>query len=199
MNCNRCSCLDLAHAAILRYTKVRKDLDTHVCDTAVDPAPPTESLSFRADISPHSHLTRSFGSRTPKPFKNKRHHRTATPEQRQIRAHTTAPIFTFGLDPQADRGLLADFVESIKVWAAMYTANLRSLSAEQVQALPDHSAISSLLAFSKSGSSAVEQDLIIQMVAAIRSRFIFTHTIDERAVHHSNHPHANIMEQLVQE
>jgi hypothetical protein len=79
----------------------------------------------------------------------KRHHRTATPEQRNIRALTNgAPIFTLRIDAQTDRGLLCDFFEQIKQWSATYTVHIRSLPAEQVHALAAHPAIAESLGLS---------------------------------------------------
>lgn len=52
-----------------------------------------------------------------------------------------APLYTFGIDPQADRGLLYDFFEAIQTWANTHTVHLRMLNAAQILALPAHPAI----------------------------------------------------------
>ena len=134
----------------------------------------------------------------PKQRGSKRHHRTATPEQRQIRAYTNAPIYTLGIDPQNDRGLLCDFFEAIKTWASSYTVPIRSLTAERIHNLAAHPAITLCLG-TQPPSIATEKHMLIAMVAAVVSRYIFLTTIDEHALQLSNHPHANLTEHLARE
>jgi hypothetical protein len=141
---------------------------------------------------------KSYNLRTPKQRNKKRHHRTATPEQRQIRAYTNAPIYTMGIDPQNDRGLLCNFFESIQTWAASYTIHLRSLTAKQIHTLAAHPAIPSCLG-KQPPSIVTEKDMLKSMVAAIISRCIVSTTIDEHALYLTSHPHAEVTEQLSRE
>jgi hypothetical protein len=128
-------------------------------------------------------------------MRGKRHYRTATPEQRQI--PTSMPIYTFGLDPQTDRGLLNDFFEAIKTWAAAYTVHLRTLTAEQIHNLALHPALTSLGLSSQPSMLVTEQTMLIAIVAAVMSRYIFTQTISSDALRLSNHPHANVTDELL--
>jgi hypothetical protein len=130
----------------------------------------------------------------------KRHHRTATPEQRQIRALTNgAPIYTLGIDPQTDRGLLSDFFEQIKYWASLYTVHFRSLNAEQIHNLSTHSTIADLGQPSQLAVLVTERDMLIAMVSAVISHFIFSRTMDEHAMYLSGHADAELCEHLVDE
>jgi hypothetical protein len=128
-------------------------------------------------------------------MRGKRHYRTATPEQRQI--PTSMPIYTFGLDPQTDRGLLNDFFEAIKTSAAAYTVHLRTLTAEQIHNLALHPALTSLGLSSQPSMLVTEQTMLIAIVAAVLSRYIFTHTVSSHALRLSNHPHANYTDELL--
>jgi hypothetical protein len=111
-----------------------------------------------------------------------------------------APVYTLGIDPQTDRGLLSDFFEAIKNWAATYTVHLRTLSAEQIHNLAAHSAIASCIGQpSQLMMLVTEKDMLITMVAAVVSRHIFTRTIDEHGLYLSGHPNAQITEQLAYE
>ncbi|KAH8708460.1 hypothetical protein GQ44DRAFT_815856 [Phaeosphaeriaceae sp. PMI808] len=148
-----------------------------------------------------SHLTTPShepGAFVPKQRKGRRHHRTATPEQHHIRAFTNTPIYTMGIDPQTDRGLLCDFFEDIKRWVAAYIADLRTMNAEQIHNLESHDAITHMFNQPSQFSLLItEKDILIALVTSIMSRYIFMHTIDEHALFLSGHQLADLTEQLV--
>ena len=128
----------------------------------------------------------------------RRHHRTATPEQRSIRAMMGyKPVFTMGIDPQNDRGLLYDFFEHIKQWAATYTVHIRSLNAEQVHNLATHSTIAGSVGKpSQLMMLVTEKDMLIAMVMGVISRHMWTYGLDEHSIYASGHPQAEICEEL---
>jgi hypothetical protein len=160
----------------------------------------TGSASAAGSSSPRTTPTRVHAYSTPQDYLDKRHHRTATPEQRQIRAIMKAPVYTLGIDPQDDRSLFSDFFQAIKNWAANYTVNLRTLSAEQIDKLAAHGAIASCLGQpSQLMKLITEKDMLITVVAVLISRHIFAHTIDEHGLYLSGHPNAQITEKLAYE
>ncbi|KAH3907494.1 hypothetical protein HBH56_189760 [Parastagonospora nodorum] len=166
--------------------------------TLVAPSP-TRSISASSSGPPATRTTPYLPS-TPNQHAGKRHHRTATPEQREIRSIMQAPVYTLGMDPQTDRGLLSDFFEAIKNWASDYTVHLCTLSAEQLHNLAVHSAIASGLGPpSKLMMLVTEKDMLIAMVTAVVSRYIFARTIDEHGLYLSGHANAQITEQLAYE
>lgn len=127
----------------------------------------------------------------------RRHHRTATLQQRRILHIMKAPVYTIRIDPQTDRGMLCDFYEAIKNWAATYTINTFTFTASQLHDLTLYPALTSAF-----GSPARIRMLVGQiymlaaMVSSIISRLIFTRTIDENALYLSCHPHAWITQAL---
>ncbi|KAH7389803.1 hypothetical protein BKA66DRAFT_414252 [Pyrenochaeta sp. MPI-SDFR-AT-0127] len=128
----------------------------------------------------------------------RRHHRTATPEQRTIRAMmNNKPVFTLGMDPQSDRCLLYDFFEHIKQWAAAYTVQMKSLNAEQVHNLYTHAVLAEGLGQpSQLKMLVTEQDMLIAIVTGILSRHMWKYSLDEHALNASEHPQAHICEDL---
>lgn len=160
---------------------------------------PTRSISASSSGPPATPTTPYLPS-TPNRHAGKQHHRTTTPEQREIRSIMQAPVYTLGMDPQADRGLLSDFFEAIKNWASDYTVHLRTLSAEQIHNLAVHSALASGLGPPSQFMMLVtEKDMLIDIVAGIVSRYIFARTIDEHGLYLSGHANAQITEQLAYE
>ncbi|KAF1844211.1 uncharacterized protein K460DRAFT_408511 [Cucurbitaria berberidis CBS 394.84] len=139
--------------------------------------------------APQHPPTRSF---------RRRHHRTATPEQRSIRAMMgNKPVFTVGMGPQNDRCLLFDFFEHIKQWAAAYTVHIKSLNAEQVHNLSAHLALAGSLGKpSQLMVLVTEQDMLIAMVASVVCRHMWTYALDEHSIYASGHPQADICEEL---
>lgn len=134
----------------------------------------------------------------PQQQRGKRHHRTATPEQRQIRALTDgAPVYTLGMNPQTDRGLFSDFFEHIKYWASVYTVRFRNLNAEQIHNLAAHPTIADLGQPSQLAVLVTERGMLAAMVSGVISRFIFARTMDEHATYLSGHADAELCERLV--
>jgi hypothetical protein len=134
---------------------------------------------------------------TASPTNGKRHHRTTTPEQRQIRATMQAPVYTFGIEPQTERSLLCDFFDAIKTWATAYTIDLRTLPTAQIHALAAHPALTSLaIPPTQLDALVPEKDEFPSLIAAFVTRFISTRTIDAHALTLSGHPRAQLIEAL---
>jgi hypothetical protein len=134
---------------------------------------------------------------TASPTNGKRHHRTATPEQRQIRATMQAPVYTFGIEPQTDRSLLCDFFDAIKTWATAYTIDLRTLAAAQTHTLAAHPVLTSLaIPPTQLDALVPEKDKLPSLIAAFVTRFISMRTIDAHALTLSGHPRAQLIEAL---
>ncbi|KAJ4373177.1 hypothetical protein N0V83_003469 [Neocucurbitaria cava] len=128
----------------------------------------------------------------------RRHHRTATPEQRTIRARMgNRPLYTMGIDPQDDRSLLYDFFTHIKQWAAAHTVHIPTLDAEQVHNLAVHPTIAKVLGKpSQMMHLVTEKDMLIAMVAAAISLHTWKHALDEHAMYASGHSQAMTCEEL---
>jgi hypothetical protein len=68
----------------------------------------------------------------------RRHKRTETPEQLSLRNFTKGqPIYTLGIDPQNDRGLLHDFFEDVRKWAAFHTKQMDAQEAGACSTVQD--------------------------------------------------------------
>jgi hypothetical protein len=185
--------LEQSYATSPCYGRSRKRFTSRPYQFVMAIQSPTKKLSPTTTTGPPCTPTKVYSPPTPKQFAGKRHHRTATPEQRQLRAYIQEPLYTLGMDPQADRGLLCDFFESIKRWAANYTIPLRSLSAEQIHSLAAHPTLVGVLCPPSQLTMLVtEKDMLIAMVASIVSRFIVSHTIDDYALCLSGHPNASL-------
>lgn len=132
--------------------------------------------------------------------KKGRHHRTATPEQRQLRALTNGrPVYTLGIDPQTDRGLICDFFEQIKSWSAAYTVQLGALATEKIQELATNAGLVGYLGTALQFSKMImEPDMLKSIVSAIVSRYVFAYTVGEHAMFLSRHIDANVCERLNQ-
>jgi hypothetical protein len=134
---------------------------------------------------------------TASPTNGKRHHRTAAPEQRQIRAIMQAPVYTFGIEPQTDRSLLCDFFDAIKTWATAYTIDLRTLPAAQTHTLAAHPALISLaIPPTQLDALVPEKDKLPSLIAAFVTRFISKRAIDAHALTLSGHPRAQSIKAL---
>lgn len=128
----------------------------------------------------------------------RRHHRTATPEQRSIRAMTNGvPVFTIGMNPQGDRSLINDFFDHIKNWATRYTVHIKSLRADRLGDLVAHPVIAANF-----GEPAqllmllTEKDILVAMIAGIISRNMHMYTMGEHFIHASGHSLSNVCEDL---
>jgi hypothetical protein len=161
---------------------------------------PSNSASPTSSLGNPTTTTETYNPTTPKNGSNKRHHRTATPEQRQIRDIMQAPVYTLGIDPQTDRGLLCDFFEAIKTWVATYTINLHNLTTSQIHTLAAHAVLASLaIPRSQLTSLVTEKDMLPSLLTAVISRYIFNHTIDTHALSLSGHPYAHMTLALTRE
>jgi hypothetical protein len=111
-----------------------------------------------------------------------------------------APVYTMGIDPQSDRGMLCDFFEAIKNWSATYTINPFTLSASQTHTLTSHPILTSTFGPSaRIAMFVLQKDMLVPMITALISRSIFTRTIDEHALYLSCHPHAPVTTYLANE
>jgi hypothetical protein len=108
-------------------------------------------------------------------------------------------VYTFGIDPQIDRGLLCDFLEAINTWAATYTVDICTLSAERIHALTTNPILTSIVPPLHLTPLVAEKDMLPALITAYISRFIFTRTIDEHALSFSSHAHAPLIEALAHE
>ncbi|CAO2652390.1 Nn.00g006730.m01.CDS01 [Neocucurbitaria sp. VM-36] len=202
---NRC----VSEISSERYQVTNPDLDQYIdrfgtrqYEPATTTPSPTKGLSPVKVLSSPSTPTTLQPPSTPQhpPYRiGRRHHRTATPEQRSIRAMMgiNKPVFTVGIDPQNDRCLLYDFFENIKQWAAAYTVRIRSLNAEQVHSLSAHSAIAEAVGKpSQLMMLVTEKDMLIAMVAAVISRHMWKYALDEHSLYASGHPEAVTCEEL---
>ncbi|KAF1914507.1 hypothetical protein BDU57DRAFT_578804 [Ampelomyces quisqualis] len=148
----------------------------------------------------HSQPVLRSKTRSHPPGHTKRHHRTATPEQRQIRHIMKAPVYTIGIGPQADRGLLCDFFEAIATWAATYTLNPLTLSAPQIHALSTHPALTSAFGAPPQITMLLsQQNMLAAMLTSILTHFLFTRTMDAHALYLSSHAHGSLTSQLAHE
>lgn len=107
------------------------------------------------------------------------------------------PVFTLGMTEQNDRCLLFDFFEQIKQWATSYTVHIRSLNAVQVHGLAAHPTIAASMGKpSQLMMLVTEKDMLIAMVASVISRHMWKHALDEHSLYASEHPQAEICEEL---
>jgi len=116
----------------------------------------------------------------------RRHKRTETPEQLFLRPYTNGvPIFTWGIDPQGDRGLIHDFFDDIRNWAAMHS---RPFAIDEVDNLASHPSLVDMM-----GGKSIIQDLLLDdemrkdIVAAIVARHIVVHAVGEAFLTNSKH------------
>lgn len=114
-----------------------------------------------------------------------RHKRTETPQQLSLKDITDVKVYTTGIEPQNDRGLLHDFFEDIRKWAVHYTIDLspqgiaRCLTMQDVtKMLGDSSDIQHLLT-----DRGMRQDV----VSALIIRDIVFHAIGEGSMFNSKH------------
>jgi hypothetical protein len=121
----------------------------------------------------------------------RRHKRTETPEQLSLRKFTKGmPIYTFGIDPQNDRGLLHDFFEDVRKWAALHTKRMDAQEADNCSKFPD-------LVDMMGGKSDIKQLLMDHemhkdIVASLVSRHIVMNAMGEHFLWNSGH-HAGDM------
>lgn len=115
-----------------------------------------------------------------------RHKRTETPEQRFIKQFTPAKVYTMGMEPQNDRGLLHDFFEDIRKWVIRHTIDLDGKQIAQcssyrplVDMIGGRSDIQHLLA---------DREMRQDMVAALIIRDIIHFAIGEASLFNSEHP-----------
>lgn len=114
-----------------------------------------------------------------------RHKRTETPEQRFIKQFTPTKVYTMGMEPQNDRGLLHDFFEDIRKWAIRHTVDLDGQQIARcssyrplVDMIGNKSDIQHLLA---------DHEMLHDIVAALIIRDIVHYAIGEASLIHSDH------------
>jgi len=127
----------------------------------------------------------STGRRTGGPTRG-RHRRTQTPTQNAVRQMTGGqPLYTWGMDPQDDRGLLSDFFDSIKVWAQEWTRTSEIMAPENIsELLKPGSVVFGFLGNTSDGAGILADDYLrTQLVAAVISYDIVYHTLCENFLH----------------
>lgn len=117
----------------------------------------------------------------------RRHKRTETPEQLFLKQYTKGrPVYTIGIDPQNDRGLLHDFFEDIRKWASFYAkARLDGDTIEELSTNRDLEEITG-------GKSDIKHLLMDskmrqEMVASFVTRHIVTNAMGEHFLQNSGH------------
>lgn len=137
------------------------------------PVTPTTANSPGGPVNTHSSRGTNGRSGT-------RHRRTQTPTQNSIRQMMGGqPVYTFGIGPQDDRGLLTDFFDSIRGWANEWTVKTRMLTPEEIVGLlePD-SILCFFLGKNVDISALVSDDAIrCELVAAVVSNDIVYNTL----------------------
>ncbi|KAJ4291911.1 hypothetical protein N0V90_009808 [Kalmusia sp. IMI 367209] len=116
----------------------------------------------------------------------RRHKRTETPEQLFLKPFSNGvKVYTMGMEPQEDRGLLHDFFDDIHKWAVRYTINMDAQEVARCSSFKD-------LAIILGGKSDIKEmlgdkEMRQDLVAALVIRDIVNHTIGEAALFNSDH------------
>ncbi|KAF2437876.1 hypothetical protein P171DRAFT_330174, partial [Karstenula rhodostoma CBS 690.94] len=114
-----------------------------------------------------------------------RHKRTETPQQLFLRNITDFKVYTVGIEPQDDRGLLHDFFEDIRKWAIRYTTDLDS------QELARCSMMKNLVAITGGKSDIqhllADREMRHDVVSALIIRDMVFHAIGEGSMFNSKH------------
>jgi hypothetical protein len=143
-------------------------------------SPPYTATAFQEPVEPATipHLS---------PPVVRRHKRTETPEQRNLKPYTNGmPVYTFGIEQQNDRGLLHDFFEDIRKWAAYHTkAHLKPQEAGDLDSTPE-------LVEMMAGKSDIKQLLLDKemrkdVVASLVTRHIVANAMSDNFVANSDH------------
>jgi hypothetical protein len=126
-----------------------------------------------------------------------RHKRTETPQQLFLRAITDVKVYTMGIEPQDDRGLLHDFFEDIRKWAIHYTVDLDaqeigrcSLMEDLVDMMGGKSDIRHLLA---------DREMRQEIVSALIIRDMVFHALGEGSMLNSKHRNGEQCREIVSE
>lgn len=117
----------------------------------------------------------------------RRHKRTETPEQLFLRPYTNGvPIYTLGIDPQDERGLLHDFFTAIQNWAKMHTKDLNVREVIECMKIPE--LVKLLAGKSNIKHLLVDKEMRIGIVTALITQDIIEYTLGEQFLINSNHP-----------
>ncbi|KAK7188399.1 hypothetical protein PSPO01_05590 [Paraphaeosphaeria sporulosa] len=121
--------------------------------------------------------------------------RTETPQQLFLKNMTDTKVYTVGIEPQDDRGLLHDFFEDIRKWAIHYTIDLAdevlshcSTMKDVVAIIGDKSDIHHLLA---------DREMRQDVVSALIVRDIVFHAIGEGSMFNSKHRNGELCGEIV--
>ncbi|KAF9734754.1 hypothetical protein PMIN06_011401 [Paraphaeosphaeria minitans] len=124
-----------------------------------------------------------------------RHKRTETPQQLFLKNITDNKVYTVGIEPQNDRGLLHDFFEDIRKWAIHYAIDLDgeelthcSTMKDLVAITGDKSDIQHLLA---------DREMRHDVVSALIIRDIVFHAIGEGSMFNSKHRDGELCREIV--
>lgn len=114
-----------------------------------------------------------------------RHKRTETPEQRFVKLFTPTKLYTVGIEPQDDRGLLHDFFEDIRKWAIR---NTTTLSQQELTNLSSYQPLVDMFG-GKSDIQNILKDREMRqdIVAALMIRDIVHYALGETSLFNSNH------------
>lgn len=120
------------------------------------------------------------------PSTGRRHKRTETPEQLFLKPWANGvPIFTFGIDPQNDRGLLHDFFEDVRRWATIHTQHLDT---RDIGNHPVYKDLVDMMAKKSDMKHLLDdQEMRKDIVAGLISRHIVQHAIGEYFLFQSKH------------
>ncbi|KAJ4360454.1 uncharacterized protein N0V89_001017 [Didymosphaeria variabile] len=124
-----------------------------------------------------------------------RHRRTETPQQLFLKDITDVKVYTTGIEPQDDRGLLHDFFEDIRKWAIHHTNDLDAREIAPCSSVKD-------IADMMGGKSDIQhllsdRELRQDVVSALIIRDIVFHAIGEGSMLNSEHHNGEQCRQIV--
>lgn len=124
-----------------------------------------------------------------------RHKRTETPQQLFLRDITNVKVYTVGMEPQNDRGLLHDFFEDIRKWAIHYTIDLDGEEITGCSVMKDLVAITG-------GKSDIQhlladREMRHDIVSALIIRDMIFHAIGEGSMFNSEHHDGKLCREIV--
>ncbi|KAL1598875.1 hypothetical protein SLS60_008018 [Paraconiothyrium brasiliense] len=124
-----------------------------------------------------------------------RHRRTETPQQLFLKDITDVKVYTMGIEPQDDRGLLHDFFEDIRKWAIHHSIDLDGREITRCSSTND-------IADMMGGKSDIEhllsdRELRQDIVSALIIRDIVFHAIGEGSMFNSEHHNGDECREIV--
>ncbi|KAF2119938.1 hypothetical protein BDV96DRAFT_641804 [Lophiotrema nucula] len=130
----------------------------------------------------------------------RRHVRTKTPEQRSLqKVMNGQKLYTFGMEPQDDRGLIADFFDEIHRWAVEWTVQYDELNDDIVTVMAELPVVKKLLFgnnFEEIRAIVADDTMRVEVVAAVVAKDIVYNTMCDHFLFNSGHPNAGACDHL---